>query len=159
MTSIAYMRVLFLLVFLPITTFFGSGCGSCERAEEPGKSEQPEAAAIQTVTDAEAAAASATPTPGVAGTLDVNCFVIVDTEPDFGSPPLTVQFMTEVDCSSGPVTFGWDFGDGASGGNEPGPSHVYEKPGDYIVTVTVEAPDGGHGKDEIDVTVDAFFDE
>jgi len=59
------------------------------------------------------------------------------------------------DCTGQPVTFSWDFGDGSKGGNDPKPSHVYDKPGDYIATVTASAPDGGRGTDEIDITVDS----
>jgi PKD repeat protein len=101
-----------------------------------------------------AAAAGATaavvPEPGT----EIDCFVIVDAEPDFGAPPLTVHFTTETDCTGSPVTFSWDFGDGGKAGNDPAPTHVYAKVGDYIATVNATAPDGGSGSDEIDITVD-----
>ncbi|MDX2166086.1 MAG: PKD domain-containing protein, partial [Deltaproteobacteria bacterium] len=99
-------------------------------------------------------AAAPAPAPADQGS-EVDCFVIVDAEPDFGAPPLTVNFTTETDCTGQPVTFSWDFGDGETGGNDPKPSHTYKKPGDYIATVTASAPDGGRGTDEIDITVDA----
>ena len=90
---------------------------------------------------------------------EVDCFVIVDAEPDFGAPPLNVNFITEIDCTGQPVTYSWDFGDGAKGGNDPKPVHKYDKAGDYVATVTVTAPDGGTGSDEIDITVDADLSE
>jgi PKD repeat protein len=91
---------------------------------------------------------------GGSETAEVDCFVIVDAEPDFGAPPLTVNFVTETDCTGEPVTYSWDFGDGTTGGNDSKPSHTYDKAGDYIAIVTATAPDGGSGTDEIDITVD-----
>jgi cellulose 1,4-beta-cellobiosidase len=105
-----------------------------------------------TTSEAAAAGATAAVVPEQGG--EVDCFVIVDADPDFGAPPLTVNFTTETDCTGSPVSFSWDFGDGTKGGNDPKPSHTYQKAGDYIATVTVTAPDGGSGTDEIDLTVD-----
>jgi PKD repeat protein len=102
-------------------------------------------------------ATAAPPAPAAGGgseTAEVDCFVIVDAEPDFGAPPLTVNFVTETDCTGEPVTYSWDFGDGTTGGNDSKPSHTYDKAGDYIAVVTATAPDGGSGTDEIDITVD-----
>jgi uncharacterized membrane protein len=50
-----------------------------------------------------------------------------------------VAFLDE---SEGKITsWRWDFGDGKSS-NEASPIHTYEKPGEYIVTLFVEGPDG-----------------
>ncbi len=123
-----------------------AGCGGCQGdgADRPPPAPPPSASV--------GAAEPAAPDPGAAAEID--CFVILDAEPDFGAPPLTVNFSTEVDCTSQPVSFSWDFGDGSSAGNDPKPTHTYAKAGDYIAVVTVSAPDGGHGSDEIDITVD-----
>jgi PKD repeat protein len=53
-----------------------------------------------------------------------------------GCPPLPVRFT---DRSSGLIitAWVWDFGDG-SASSEQNPSHVYEQPGEYTVTLTVE---------------------
>ena len=126
-----------------------AGCGGCN-----GDSPPPPAAAPTAAAAAPAVAPAATQAPAAAQEADVDCFVIVDAEPDFGAPPLTVNFVTETDCTGEPVTFSWDFGDGTKGGNDPKPSHTYDKAGDYIAVVTVTAPDGGEGTDEIDITVD-----
>ena len=91
--------------------------------------------------------------------MEPDCFVIVDAEPDFGGPPLKVTFSTEIDCTAEPVVYSWDFGDGSKGGNEANPTHVYEKPGEYVAVVTTKSPDGGEGEDEIDITVDSDFSE
>jgi PKD repeat protein len=145
-------RTLLLLV-----SIWFAGCGGCNG----NKSAPPPTAAPAANTPAEAAAATA-PAAGNAATPEapeVDCFVIVDAETDFGPPPLTVHFTTETDCTGSPVTFSWDFGDGSKGGNEPSPTHVYEKAGDYIATVSTTAPDGGSGEDEIDITVDTDLAE
>jgi hypothetical protein len=88
-----------------------------------------------------------------------DCFVIVDADPDYGEPPLTVQFDTEVDCTGSPVTYEWDFGDGEKGAGEAKPKHVYAKAGDYLAVVRVAAPDGGKSDDEIDIAVEEQFEE
>jgi PKD repeat protein len=150
-------------VWLPLLVagaFWWSGCGGCQSEEEtkaPAPAVQPQADKPK-----EEAAKPAAPTAAPAqatGETEPDCFVIVDAEPDFGPPPLTVRFMTEIDCTAEPVTYSWDFGDGTSGGNEPNPTHVYDKPGDYVAVVTTKSPDGGEGEDEMDITVDAELDE
>ena len=130
-----------------------AGCGGCnqEKPAPPAGSAAAPTAAAPAAAPPKAAAGAAAATPQG---NEPDCFVIVDAEPDFGAPPLTVHFSTETDCTGSPVTFSWDFGDGSKGGNDGKPSHTYEKPGDYIAVVTTKAPDGGTGSDEIDITVD-----
>ncbi len=135
-------QVLSVAVILPLVL---AGCGGCEREERPGE-EGPAGAPV--------AAPATKPPAAEAEQVEVDCFVIVDAEPDFGPPPLTVNFVTEIDCTGSPVTYRWDFGDGTTGGSDPNPTHVYEKPGDYVATVTATAPDGGLGDDDIDITVE-----
>lgn len=56
-----------------------------------------------------------------------------------GSAPLTVQFF---DASSGRVdSWSWDFGDGATSDLQ-NPSHVYARPGRYVVSLTVTNANG-----------------
>lgn len=128
-----------------------AGCGGCngDKAPPPAAPAPTAAAAPPAEPDEPAEGA-----PAGGAQAEVDCFVIVDAEPDFGAPPLTVNFITEIDCTGSPVTYSWDFGDGNKGGNDAKPSHTYDMPGDYIATVTVTASDGGSGSDEIDITVD-----
>lgn len=137
-----------------LAAFCFAGCGGCGPEEEPAAKQpaakQPAPAEQPQKEDAKPAAKA----PAPAAEEEPDCFVIVDAEPDYGPPPLKVQFMTEIDCTAEPVTYTWDFGDGTKGGNEPNPVHVYEKPGDFVATVITKSPDGGEGDDEIDVTVD-----
>ncbi|GIL13610.1 MAG: hypothetical protein BroJett038_23300 [Chloroflexota bacterium] len=59
--------------------------------------------------------------------------------PTSGDAPLTVQFTNQ---SSGDITtYAWDFGDGGSS-NEVDPSHTFNAPGAYTVTLTVSGPGG-----------------
>ncbi|WP_304019311.1 PKD domain-containing protein [Methanospirillum hungatei] len=60
--------------------------------------------------------------------------------PTYGKAPLHVQFT---DCSKGAVEeWKWDFGDGGTA-YEQNPSHVYQRPGKYTVTLTVSSPTAG----------------
>lgn len=102
---------------------------------------------------------SAAQRPTAPPDAEPDCFVIVEGEPDYGAPPLTVRFETEASCSGGPVTYSWDFGDGGAGGDEPRPSHTYERHGEYTVVVRVAAPGGGTSQDELEITVDSSFEE
>jgi len=57
-----------------------------------------------------------------------------------GAFPLSVNFT---DASPGePATWLWDFGDGATS-TEQNPTHIYESPGSYTVTLTATVTDGG----------------
>ncbi|MHA4807022.1 gliding motility-associated C-terminal domain-containing protein [Flavitalea flava] len=58
-------------------------------------------------------------------------------------PPLRVSF---VNTSYNYIRVTWDFGDGNTADNVNYPSHVYEKPGKYIVTLNVFAYNGIQGK-------------
>jgi predicted lipid-binding transport protein (Tim44 family) len=153
---------------LAVTAWSLSGCGSCEPAEKasapapaPAQKapEPPPPAAQPPAAQQQPAAPPAAAQPTAGEDPEPDCFVIVDAEPDFGGPPLKVSFTTEIDCTAEPVVYSWDFGDGTTGGNEANPTHVYEKVGEYVATVTTKSPDGGEGEDEIDITVDPDFKE
>ena len=51
-----------------------------------------------------------------------------------GPPPLTVDFNPNV-TGSQPMSFEWNFGDGATS-SEVAPMYVYNQPGSYLVTMT-----------------------
>ena len=58
--------------------------------------------------------------------------------PQSGCPPLIVDF---INGSVGGNPFTWDFGDGTTS-TLVNPSHTYNVPGKYIVTLTGTGPDG-----------------
>ncbi|MBN1443042.1 MAG: CotH kinase family protein [Planctomycetes bacterium] len=59
--------------------------------------------------------------------------------PRLGDAPLTVHFS---DLSGGEIdTYFWEFGDGGTSAARS-PTHIYEDPGTYTVTLTVEGPGG-----------------
>ena len=103
-----------------------SGCGGCndnKAPTAPPARPPPTAAAPAAAQPADAPKAAAP----AGSDSEVDCFVIVDAEPDFGAPPLNVNFITEIDCTGQPVTYSWDFGDGTKGGNDPKPTpHLRE---------------------------------
>lgn len=59
--------------------------------------------------------------------------------PTSGTYPLEVQFQDE--SVGAPVAYHWDFGDGNSS-NERNPKHVYERAGDFVVTLAVTNAQG-----------------
>lgn len=128
------------------------GCGGCQNEAAP----PPPAARPAAEKAAPPTAPPAAQLPAEPAAEEPDCFVIVDAEPDYGDAPLTVHFETDVDCTSSPVTYEWDFGDGEKGGNEANPTHVYSKYGEYVATVRVSI-DGASNEDEIDISVDQFF--
>lgn len=73
--------------------------------------------------------------------------------PASGTAPLNVQFT---DASNDPdgtvVNWGWDFGDG-NVSTQQSPSHVYNAPGTYIVTLTVQDNTGLVDDSQATVTV------
>ena len=66
---------------------------------------------------------------------------VASATPAEGTAPLAVAFFGDdsFDPEGRPLLFSWDFGDGV-GSTEPNPSHVYDKPGLYPVTLTVTDP-------------------
>jgi len=65
-----------------------------------------------------------------------------------GVPPLTVQFKSNSD-----QRVSWTFGDGMTS-EQAAPTHVFEKPGVYPVTMTVTDPNGGTARGNLMILVD-----
>jgi len=79
--------------------------------------------------------------------------VDANADPDIGQAPLAVQFSADVDEDLGPVSFRWDFGDGAQDVSNP-TNHTYRLPGEYTATLTVTNGKGQHAIREIQIQVD-----
>lgn len=63
--------------------------------------------------------------------------------PDSGPAPLAVNFTdTSFDPDGDPLSRSWSFGDGASQNGGLSPTHTYDQPGDYKVTLLATDPDG-----------------
>ena len=56
-----------------------------------------------------------------------------------GCAPLTISFLEN---SVGGTGFEWDFGDGTGIFNGQNPSHTFDQPGEYLVTMTALGPGG-----------------
>jgi len=74
--------------------------------------------------------------------------------PATGPAPLPVQFSSggSMDPDGDPITFSWDFGDGAIS-TEPDPLHEYSAPGFYRATLTVSDGRGGLGSAAVETLV------
>ena len=74
-------------------------------------------------------------------------------DPTAGSAPLAVRFSaTGLDPDGGPLTYHWDFGDGAES-LAASPRHTYTEPGTYTAVVTATDEAGDTGTDEVQITV------
>ena len=78
----------------------------------------------------------------------------IQASPTHGPLPLQVDFHGEQssDPDNHPLTFQWDFGDGASA-TGASPSHEYQTAGTYTATLTVF--DGQGGQDSAEIRIDA----
>ncbi len=66
--------------------------------------------------------------------------------PTTGTAPLEVSFT---DSSTGEITeWSWDFGDASPTDNEQNPTHTYDVPGIYTVSLTVTGPGGTDAEDK-----------
>ena len=70
-----------------------------------------------------------------------------------GVPPLNVQF-----ASGGDGQARWDFGDGSTS-EQRDPTHAFQKPGLFSVTLTVTDPNGGSARSCLQIAVDRNSDE
>ena len=120
--------------------------GGCSKGDEQAPTAPSPAAALGTPLGA---------APSPADDLPDELYVDLEGEPDEGPPPLTVKFMSEVDDGTPPYSYHWDFGDGSPAGTDSGPTHVYEKEGEFVVTLTVTDSKGLKGAEEYDILVEA----
>ena len=81
--------------------------------------------------------------------LDVNA------DPDIGTAPLSVELSAILDDEiPQPVSFQWDFGDGARGFSNP-THHMYREPGQYTATLLVTNGLGQIAHRDLEIQVDA----
>jgi PKD repeat protein len=104
-------------------------------------------------------AAAPTPPPAAATAAaegEEHIDVLADADPDSGEAPLRVQFSADavLDADANEPTYTWNFGDGSPPSNERNPTHVYEKPGEYLATVRVVNKIGEYGTDEVEIEVE-----
>jgi len=73
------------------------------------------------------------PDGGTPGNLGVQ----IRATPSQGSAPLSVTFSAQVSGGNPPYSYLWNFGDGSSGSTLAQPVHVFERPQQYQVSLTV----------------------
>jgi len=94
---------------------------------------------VFTATDADGDLASATVVITV-GNASIPVVSIV-ANPTTGTAPLDVDFTATASGGNAPLTFAWDFGDGAVA-NIAAPSHIFTAAGTYLTRVQVTDADG-----------------
>ncbi len=81
---------------------------------------------------------------------------VIHASPTEGAPPLNVAFSSSgsTDPDGDPITFHWNFGDG-SASNSANPTHLYNQPGSYHVTLTVSdgSPTSGPASASVNILV------
>jgi glucose/arabinose dehydrogenase len=82
---------------------------------------------------------------------------VAQSDPDSGSPPLTVHFTGSgsSDPDGDDLTFDWDFGDSSPHSGEADPTHEYEDEGTYTAQLTVTDEHGDSDSANVEITVTA----
>jgi PKD repeat protein len=93
-------------------------------------------------------------TPGPSVIPPPACAVVAMSSVEGGVVPLTVQFSAEGMCTDATGVLTWHFGDESAPTHEATPTHVYVKPGSYLVRVTLaDDENGATDSDELTITV------
>lgn len=80
--------------------------------------------------------------------------IFLDANTIEGKAPLTVNFDLDLDGGTPPYKWKWDFGDGQKASDaDPKLAHVYEKPGTYMVEVTIDDAGGDSDFDILEIEV------
>jgi PKD repeat protein len=120
------------------------GCGGEEAKQAPAPAATP--------TTAPAAPAATPPSTAKPGVEPLAIFLDANTIE--GKAPLTVNFDLDLDGGTPPYEWKWDFGDGQKSTEaNPKLSHVYEKPGTYMVEVTIDDAGGDSDFDILEIEV------
>ena len=120
------------------------GCGGREEAKQ-----------------APARAPAPAPAPAVPGTPPSTAkpgveplAIFLDANTIEGKAPLTVNFDLDLDGGTAPYKWKWDFGDGQKATDaNPNLAHVYDKPGTYMVEVTIDDAGGDSDFDILEIEV------
>src|SRR4030095_7811117 len=110
------------------------GCG--------GGGEEAKKAPAPAPTTPPAAAAPGTP-PATAKPGTEPLAIFLDANTIEGKAPLVVSFDLDLDGGTPPYKWKWDFGDGQKATDaNPKLAHTYDKPGTYMVEVTIDDASG-----------------
>jgi PKD repeat protein len=84
----------------------------------------------------------------------VPCFEMSSESIDNGDDPIVGEVIEFSNCSEEATSYEWDFGDDSKTSTKTEPTHVYEEPGSYTITLTATG-DGGSKSTTKDIDVQA----
>ncbi len=111
---------------------YQSVCSSCPNGGEPGHQDFPVTANAAFTTNFSPRCSNASFKIDLQIKSAVDAYFVPD--PIIGCNPLDVDFENRSDIVE---KFIWDFGDGSFDSTNLHPKHIYDKPGEYIITLTV----------------------
>ena len=128
------------------------GCGG---GEEPKQAQPPAPAPTAAPAPGAPAAPAAPATPPAAEKKGAEPLAIfLDANTIEGKAPLTVSFDLDIDGGTPPYKYKWDFGDGQKATDaNPKLSHTYDKPGTFMVEVTIDDSGGDSDFDILEIEV------
>ncbi len=86
------------------------------------------------------------------GTVEAKPLVTLSASPTSGLAPLNVAFSSQGTTGEGPLNYQWNFGDGSTS-TAANPSHVFQDPGNYNVSLTVADINGAQSSKTLQIQV------
>jgi PKD repeat protein len=136
----------------PYTYSWDLGDGRTIDEQEPTVIYENEGTYTLTLTVADSTGETATDTAEI-NVLSSDAFIVEIEAPSNEKPGNTIQFKCSIIGGLEPYSYNWNFGDDTISDTE-NPTHVYENPGVYTVTLTVTDSLGTTSKDILEINIE-----
>jgi PKD repeat protein len=136
----------------PYTYSWDLGDGRTIDEQEPTVIYENEGTYTLTLTVADSTGETATDTAEI-NILSSDAFIVEIEAPSNEKPGNTIQFKCSIIGGLEPYSYNWNFGDDTISDTE-NPTHVYENPGVYTVTLTVTDSLGTTTKDTLEINIE-----